>query len=384
MKYEFNRRVRNKFNFDSPVCLLGQLYHSKMSDSIDWSDKKASNMNAHEKFKRDFHSRIWMTYRKDYPRFANTDITTDIGWGCMIRSGQMILAQALLIHFKGREWRWSNQDDHLHNTIIKWFADYPEPSISPFSIHEFVRLSHKKAGDWFGPASISFIFKRLLANASKNCQILSNICCYVARDCTVYLQDVLDLCLLSQKADLTDWRSVIIMVPVRLGGNQFNPIYGSQLKHLLSMPCCLGIIGGKPRHSLYFVGFQNEKLIAIDPHYCQKSVNFRSKSSFSLESYHCRFPQYIPIDSIDPSCSIGFYLKNYDDYVEFIALINQFNNHSNLSKSYPIFSLSMKKFDQVNDYSSLLDRSDEMLHLNNRSINSYGNDLLNSEEFVVL
>lgn len=31
------------------------------------------------------------------------------------------------------------------------------------------------------------------------------------------------------------------------------------LQNILKLDCCIGIIGGKPKHSLYFVGFQGEK-----------------------------------------------------------------------------------------------------------------------------
>jgi cysteine protease ATG4 len=52
------------------------------------------------------------------------------------------------------------------------------------------------------------------------------------------------------------WHPVIILVPVRLGIQCLNPIYIPTLKSFFSFPQCLGVIGGKPHSSFYFVGYQ--------------------------------------------------------------------------------------------------------------------------------
>jgi hypothetical protein len=72
-----------------PIYLMGKLYPPSPTQ---WTD-----------FQRDFTSGlIWCTYRHSYPPIKPSTFSTDVGWGCMLRSGQGLLANALAIQFMGR------------------------------------------------------------------------------------------------------------------------------------------------------------------------------------------------------------------------------------------------------------------------------------------
>ncbi|KAI8342765.1 hypothetical protein BC941DRAFT_345317 [Chlamydoabsidia padenii] len=112
----------------------------------------------------DFTSRYWMTYRHNYPPIRPSHYKTDIGWGCMLRSGQSLLANALMIHFLSRQWRRTDPSDPTWKTYTKithWFLDELSPR-APFSIHRIALLGKqlgKNIGEWFGPSTISQVIQ---------------------------------------------------------------------------------------------------------------------------------------------------------------------------------------------------------------------------------
>lgn len=126
-------------------------------------------------FLDDQESRIWLTYRSNFPPIPKSQdpaansamtfatrlkqlgnqggFTSDAGWGCMIRSGQSLLANALAVHRLGRDWRKGEKEEE-RKELLALFADHPD---APFSIHRFVehgaQACGKHPGEWFGPSA---------------------------------------------------------------------------------------------------------------------------------------------------------------------------------------------------------------------------------------
>jgi len=63
------------------------------------------------------------------------------------------------------------------------------------------------------------------------------------------------------------WRPVIILIPVRLGVEKLNRLYIPTLKAFFSFPQSLGILGGKPDFSLYFVATQGDDIPQYSAYY---------------------------------------------------------------------------------------------------------------------
>uniref|UniRef100_M1D572 Cysteine protease n=1 Tax=Solanum tuberosum TaxID=4113 RepID=M1D572_SOLTU len=74
----------------SDIWLLGVCYKVVQDDDSSIEPTQSEGFSA---FVDDFSSRILVTYRKGFAPIGDTKYTSDVNWGCMLRSSQMLVAQ---------------------------------------------------------------------------------------------------------------------------------------------------------------------------------------------------------------------------------------------------------------------------------------------------
>ncbi|KAK3842537.1 MAG: hypothetical protein J3R72DRAFT_367908 [Linnemannia gamsii] len=260
----------------------------------------------------DFQSRLWFTYRKDLARIEPSFYTCDSGWGCMMRTGQSLLAQAFVQVLMGREWR--RKQGRRYKEIVSWFVDEPERA---YSIHRIAKQGlalDKRIGEWFGPSTVAHALKvsAVLRAASSRSSHSTSARSSTSTSSTSPSPSP-DPILTPTPSQSQAWRPVLLLIPNRYGLDRVTAKYLANLKQLFRMPQFLGIAGGRPNRSLYFVACQGDELFYYDPHFVKQRVTPEELSSCPMPSFHCPVIRTMHISELDPSMLLGFLIQSRDE-----------------------------------------------------------------------
>ena len=193
----------------------------------------------------------------------------------------MLLANCLLVHHKGREWR-RNQgrpsspssppqpaggSPRSEREVVSLFFDSSSPKHA-LSLHNIVKEGASFGivpGHWVGPYVLCQTFNKIFAKAAA-----LSMAVYLVAEAggipTLYRSRAYAQAQ-DQAASGGAWKPLLILIPVTLGVNpSINPCYVPQILTVLSMPQSVGIVGGKPGSSVYVIGRQAERILYLDPH----------------------------------------------------------------------------------------------------------------------
>ncbi|KAL9923539.1 cysteine protease ATG4B isoform X1 [Glossina fuscipes] len=288
--------------------------------------------------RRDIRSRLWCTYRRGFVPLGEPQLTTDKGWGCMLRCGQMVLAQALIDLHLGRDWFWSTEcRDSTYLKIVNRFEDSRK---SYFSIHQIALMGDsedKKVGQWFGPNTVSQVLKKLV-RYDDWCSLVI----HVAMDNVIVIDDIITLCL-EKPQNEESWKPLLLMIPLRLGLSDINPIYIPALKKCFELVGNCGMIGGRPNQALYFVGYIDDEVLYLDPHTTQRSGTVGQKTSADEidfdETFHQKYAGRINFAQMDPSLALCFLCKSR---VAFDILLDKMKTEVLPASPQPLFEIMQK------------------------------------------
>lgn len=298
--------------------------------------KKYNSIQELELIRRDIQSKLWCTYRRGFVPLGECQLTTDKGWGCMLRCGQMVLAQSLIDLHLGRDWFWTPECfDPTYLKIVNRFEDSRK---SFFSIHQIALMGDsedKKVGQWFGPNTVAQVLKKLV-RYDDWCSIVV----HVALDNVVVTDEIYSLCLESERNDDT-WKPLLLIIPLRLGLNTINPIYVPALKKCFELVGSVGMIGGRPNQALYFIGYVDDEVLFLDPHTTQRTGSVGNKSSIDEtdldETYHQKYAGRIDFQAMDPSLALCFLCKTR---ISFEVIIDKLKSEVIPSSSQPLFEIT--------------------------------------------
>lgn len=428
----------------TPLFCLGQVYDSDTSlrDNDETEDgivvplDTTNDLSWPPDFLSDVQSRIWLSYRTGFPLIPKSDgsgihlgklknmirgggfdprgYTSDVGWGCMIRTSQSLLANALLFRHLGRGWRWNKEgyvdladeqaDERSESAGSKkeGFVDLAdERSVSAGSKKEgYVDLGEGPAGgagegdDEAGPSeppvshvqsatSEETIISWFLDSPSSPFSIHrfvrhgESACATPAGDwfgpsaagssITALCNDFPDAGLqvyyngsgggdIYEDELLSTGFPVLILCGLRLGIDNVNPIYWDSLRQMLSLPQSVGIAGGRPFTSHYFFGFQGEQLFYLDPHQPKPAVKTTDKDT---TSFHSSRIWKLHLKEMDPSMLVGFYVSSKEDWEVFKASLTSESGASQIVHIHPSRHKNIPSFDEEDEYVSIGGASDD-------------------------
>ncbi|CAG8754021.1 16637_t:CDS:2, partial [Dentiscutata erythropus] len=220
----------------------------------------------------------------------------------------------------------------------------------PFSVHRMAIIGcqlGKSIGEWFGPFTASQAIKALVEDFPG-----AQLSAYITKDGVVYKNDVYKTA--KNNKQNKDFQSILILVAIRLGINNLNPIYYDALRAYFRFPQSVGIAGGKPSSSYYFIGTQADGLFYLDPHHSRPAIELKSNDQLTEEellTYHCDVPRKISISQLDPSMLLGFYCKTKDDFEDFCSRVEKI--------SQPVFTIAQEAPDYSDDDCGVFSEDDD-------------------------
>lgn len=304
----------------------------------------------------------YFTYRRSLTVPLRNGSDHDAGWGCMIRTGQMMVCQTLRRLFRceqtvtvdpmqfamvrtssntssppvsprppsqatpgrspqevpvagnGGGLTSSTAASQPYSNVFLWvqdfFRDTPDAAYGLHRMTEEGASLNVSVGSWFSPTVLA---RSVVALSAKCAQVHERLHVIAALDQTVSVDAMLETIVVEEKA-------VLVLIPLMLGLSSIGKSYEKVFLRMLELQACVGLVGGKPSKSLYFVGHQGDNVFYLDPHVVQPA--FLSRSTLGNVSG----PRgTTTVQSLDPNVLACFFFEREEQLLEWCDELAEIN-----------------------------------------------------------
>ena len=366
----------NLINFNTKFEMIPAKIH--LYNKIFDTHSESGKTNFYKKFSKIINVSYRSNYKPQINIKNNKQYTTDCGWGCMIRSSQMILCRGLYKIFKYNlktnddltkivvpfildnylninENKYIGMDNYINK--LKSFGKNDIVEIDPpFSIHKICILGEKfgrTCGEWFSDFELPKIYDKInrAFNVIPNLSIIhfSNL---------IELKTILDRCFKEDNSNLINENNInnyvnndnniinensitiegkkyimekmgLIFVSNRLGIYSITSDYYPSIKNIFSCKECIGFIGGKKNtnSASYFFGYYNNNLLYIDPHRNNISVNQLDDNN--INSYINKTLYKLKLTSLNAALTVGFLFRNFKEFNDLLSFFRSIQKEKN-------------------------------------------------------
>ena len=302
----------NHVRIGHPVYVAGGQEYSALS--VEDVNERSTALRA------DLDTLPWLTYRKEFQSFRSSAVvrTSDKGWGCTMRSMQMLTASSLIKATLGSEFRRGPTATEAQNTtyteIIKLFADSPSAQLSLHNMLSSIGGGQDNTGRWFGPSETARAISSLHADFVYKSDSAVDM----------YKDEIVE------KLEASEGRGILILHSISLGPDKcIIDIERSRerILPLFKVKSFQGFVGGDcVSQSYFFPAASRDYLYILDPHTTQMAIP-ENLDVTNLEYFVPPQPGIMGMrwPRLSSSMTLGFFVANRADLEALEAQTSSFD-----------------------------------------------------------
>lgn len=243
------------------------------------------------------------TYRMGFSSLLRSSLHSDKGWGCLMRSMQMMLAESLL---------------RLNCRSVEQFRDIDSDE-APFGVHQFVRHAAREgqafSNDYWSPTQGCEACRGVVGDAVKKSKLRVPMGVYVAVNRKVVCEQVDFM--------LREIGAVLLLIPARVGcGRNIGQTTFIALERLLQARQSVGIVGGVPNRSYFIVGTSGQRILFLDPHMTVQPA-YVNETTLGVHGETASTLPSVAWNRIDSSLVIGFFVTSGSEWADLCVYLQR-------------------------------------------------------------